>query len=333
MKIFITGATGFIGSELVKELLQRGHIVHALYRNPKKRNIPESKNLIYHKGDILDKSSLKESMMDCEIVFHLAAYAKVWSKNPSYFKQINVEGTRNVLSSAKELDIKKVIVTSTAGVLGPSGKGVVNEDSKRLRNFFTEYERTKYLAEQEIDGFVRNGLNVTTLLPTRVYGPGVLGESNSVTVLIQKYINGKWHFLPGNGKNIGNYVFIEDVINGHISAMEKEVSGEKFILGGDNISYYDFFNTIAAISGKKQWLIPLPVVLMMIASGFMWLMAAIFKIKPLITPGWVRKYLHHWNLSSQKAMSMLDYQITPLKKGLSETIKWLRNENEKRLSN
>ena len=115
--------------------------------------------------------------------------------------------------------------------------------------------------------------------------------------------------------------------------MEKEVSGEKFILGGDNISYYDFFNTIAAISGKKQWLIPLPVVLLMIASGYMWLMAAIFKIKPLITPGWVRKYLHHWNLSSQKAMSMLDYQITPLKKGLSETIKWLRNENEKRLSN
>ncbi len=87
-------------------------------------------------------------MMNCEIVFHLAAYAKVWSKNPSYFKQINVEGTRNVLSSAKELDIKKVIVTSTAGVLGPSGKGVVNEDSKRLRNFFTEYERTKYLMER-----------------------------------------------------------------------------------------------------------------------------------------------------------------------------------------
>ena len=328
MKIFITGATGFIGSELVKELLKRGHTVNALYRNPERKNLPENNKLRYFKGDILDKSSLLEPMEGCEIVFHLAAYAKVWAKDPEKFFMVNVEGTKNVLSCAKKLSIKKVIVTSTAGVLGPSDKDQINESSLRSKTFFTEYERTKYLAEQEIERFTREGLNVTTLLPTRLYGPGELNESNSVTVLIQKYIKGKWHILPGDGKKIGNYVFIKDVINGHINAMEKNTPGEKFILGGVNINYEDFFNLIGILSKKKQWLMPLPVFIMIFLSGIFGLMAMIFKIKPPITPGWVKKYLHHWNLSSKKAIRMLDYHITPLEKGLLETINWLETNIE-----
>ena len=328
MKIFITGATGFIGSELVKELLTRGHTVHALFRNPERKNLPENINLCYFKGDILDMSSLLGPMDGCDVVFHLAAYAKVWAKDPAKFFMVNVEGTKNVLSCAKKLKIKKVIVTSTAGVLGPSDKHQVNESSERSKTFFTEYEHTKYLAEQEIVRFVREGLDITTLLPTRLYGPGELNESNSVTVIVQKYIQGKWHILPGDGKKIGNYVFIKDVINGHINAMEKNTSGERFILGGVNINYEDFFNLIGILSKKKQRLMPLPVFIMMFVSSIFWLMALIFKIKPPFTPGWVRKYLHHWSLSSKKAIRMLDYQITPLEQGLLETINWLETNNE-----
>ena len=324
MKIFVTGATGFIGSELVKELLHRGHIIHALFRDPKKKIIPENKNLLYFKGDILDKNSLLKPMEDCDIVFHLAAYAKVWAKDSSLFYKINVEGTRNVLLSSEKSGIKKIVVTSTAGVLGPSDFDSVDENSLSMNKFFTEYEKTKFSAEQEISKFIKKGLNITTLLPTRLYGPGQLRESNSVTLLIQKYISGHWHILPGNGSKIGNYVYIKDVVNGHIRAMEKDVPAERFILGGININYKDFFNTIGTIDGKKQWMVPLPVFLMMMASGFMWLLAVIFKIKPLITPGWVRKYMHHWSLSSQKAIDGFDYHITPLNTGLSETINWLK---------
>lgn len=267
-------------------------------------------------------------MEGCDIVFHLAAYTKVWAKDPTKFYRVNVEGTINVLSCTKKLNIDKVIVTSTAGVLGPSDKDHVNENIDRSTNFFTEYERTKFLAEQEMGRFVREGLNVTILLPTRLYGPGELNESNSVTVLVQKYMQGKWHILPGNGKKIGNYVFIKDVINGHIKAMENNTPGERFILGGVNINYEDFFNLIGILSKKKQWLIPLPVFIMMIISNIFWFLAVIFKIKPLITPGWVKKYLHNWSLTSIKAIKILNYKITPLEKGLLETISWLKTIKE-----
>lgn len=143
-------------------------------------------------------------------------------------------------------------------------------------------------------------------------------------------MQGKWHILPGNGKKIGNYVFIKDVINGHIKAMENNTPGERFILGGVNINYEDFFNLIGILSKKKQWLIPLPVFIMMIISNIFWFLAVIFKIKPLITPGWVKKYLHNWSLTSIKAIKILNYKITPLEKGLLEPISWLKTIKEKK---
>jgi nucleoside-diphosphate-sugar epimerase len=327
MKIFISGATGFIGSELAKELLKQGHYIHALYRDDRKIII-KNKNLRYFKGEITDSVNIVKAMQGCSVVFHLAAYAKVWAKDSQVFYKINTEGTKNILSSAYKLNVKRVIITSTAGVIGYSDHILADENHQPENEYFTDYEKSKHLAEIEIKEFNSKGLETVTLLPSRLYGPGLMSESNAVTLLIKKYIEGKWHFLPGNGNKSGNYVYIRDVVKGHINAMNKNVAGERFILGGTNISYKSFFDTIGKVNGKKQWMISVPVFVIILASAFMWLLAVTLHIKPTLTPGWAKKYLHNWNLCSNKAIEKLDYTITPLEKGLKETMDWLNSVKE-----
>ncbi len=328
MKIFVTGATGFIGNELVTELLNDGHFVVAMFRDPDKIRIPEQDRLTWVSGDLSDTDRLIRLMKGCESVFHLAAHAKVWSKNPDTYMNVNVDGTRNVLEAALRAGVSRVIATSTAGVIGPSDGPPAHEESKRTTGFFSEYERTKYEAEKVMQNYIGKGLTIVTLLPSRLYGPGLLNESNSATVLIQKYIRGTWHLLPGNGKKIGNYVFISDVVRGHINALEPSVPEGRFILGGTDVNYRDFFNTISRVTGQRHWMVPVPSALMIFAASVMFAGARLFGFPPLLTPGWARKYLHNWPLSSTKAMKHLNYSITPFEEGIRKTVNWLNANND-----
>jgi len=275
-------------------------------------------------GRILDKESLEQGMRGCEFVLHLAGYARVWSKDPDTFVKINVEGTFNVLETAKVSSVKKVVITSTAGVFGPSVDGeAVVEDSLRSVGFFNDYEKTKSMADDKALEYISDRLEVVIVHPTRVFGPGLLSDSNAVTTMISKYIEGKWHLLPGNGKSIGNYVYVDDVVNGHIFAMQKGRNGEKYILGGDNVSYNQFFDIVKEVSGKRFRLYKFPYFLMLFLSRMM-LFLANFGIQPLITPGFVRRYHYHWINSSEKAEKELGYQITPLPEAIEKTIEWIK---------
>ncbi|UCH14362.1 MAG: SDR family oxidoreductase [Bacteroidales bacterium] len=327
MKIFVTGATGFLGINLCNELVSRGHIVNALYRSERKAKYIKHKNIHLFKGDITDTESIENAITGCDYVFHLAAYAQVWSKKSDTFHKINYTGTLKVLDAAEREGVKKVIITSTAGVFGPSNNNIIDENSRREVGYFTLYEKTKAEAEDLVLKRAAGGLNVVIVNPTRVYGPGLMNASNSVTRMIKLYIKGKFRSLPGNGKSIGNYVFIDDVVNGHILALEKGIAGEKYILGGENVSYIDFFKVLSEISKKKYLLFKFPLYLMLIISFFMLLIARVFGVKPLITPGWVRKYNYNWILSSDKAMKNLGYVITPLRAGIARTLDFIKSEN------
>ncbi len=327
MKVLVTGATGFIGINLCNELVKRGYIVNALYRSEAKAKFLKHKKINLFKGDITDIKSIENAMVNCDYVFHMAAYAEVWSKKSDTFYRINYLGTKNVLDIAEKAGVNKIVVTSTAGVFGPSDNEVVNEDTRRKVNYFSLYEKTKAEAEELILKRAAKGLNVVIVNPTRVYGPGLMSPANSVTKIIKLYSEGKFRFLPGNGKSIGNYVFINDVVNGHILALEKGASGEKYILGGENVSYVDFFKVLAEISGKKYILFKFPLYLMLFISFLMLLFAEGFGVKPLITPGWVRKYNYNWLSSSDKARKNLGYKITPLRKGIAITLDFLRSTN------
>jgi nucleoside-diphosphate-sugar epimerase len=327
MKALVTGATGFLGINLCNELIKRGYEVNALYRSEAKAKFLKHKNINLFKGDITDIKSIENAVTGCDYIFHMAAYAQVWAKNSDTFYKINYIGVKNVLDIAEKAGVKKVIITSTAGVFGPSNNKIVDENTIRKVNYFSLYEKTKAEAEELTLQRAEKGLNVVIVNPSRVFGPGLMSKSNSVAKIIKLYIEGKFRLLPGNGKSIGNYVFVDDVVNGHILALEKGISGEKYILGGENISYIDFFKVLAEISGKKYLLFKFPLYLMLFISFFMLLMAKSFGIKPLITPGWVRKYNYNWILTSKKSQEKLGYKITPLRTGIAKTLDFIRLKN------
>ncbi len=327
MKALVTGATGFLGINLCHELVKRGYSVNALYRSEAKAAFIKHKDIHLCKGDITDIKSIQTAIAGCDYVFHMAAYAEVWSKSQDTFYKINYTGVQNVLNVAEKAGVKRIVVTSTAGVFGPSIKDAVNENTGRQVGYFSLYEKTKAEAEELISKRAAEGLNVVIVNPTRVYGPGLMSTGNSVTKIIKLYTEGKFRFLPGSGKSIGNYVFVNDVVNGHISALEKGISGEKYILGGENVSYTDFFRILAEISERRYILFRVPLYLMLIISFFMLVFAEVFGIKPLLTPGWVRKYNYNWVMSSDKAREKLGYEITPLRTGIAKTIDFLRSTN------
>jgi nucleoside-diphosphate-sugar epimerase len=170
-------------------------------------------------------------------------------------------------------------------------------------------------------------LAVTIVNPSRIYGPGQLTESNAATKLIKRCYEGKWRILPGNGESMGNYVYIDDVVQGHLQAMQYGQSGHRYILGGENVSFKEFFGLIRELSPHNKRLYKLPVPIMMGFAQSQLLMAEWFGRHPLIIPAFVRKYNYHWNLSSQKAIQELGYQITPLRQGVMQTIEWF-NQNQ-----
>ncbi len=329
MKYFVTGANGFIGSRLVEKLSQEGHEVFCLVRSPEKFNAIRWKHTHAVYGDLDNYSALLQGSKGCDVVYHLAAYAKPWSEKENLPYRINVYGTINLLKAALRNRVKKFIFTSSAAVLGPASddKGI-DENVIRDVPFFNDYESSKAIAEKFALEFVKKGLPVVILSPSRVFGPGPINASNSVTRIIKLYKEGLWRIIPGNGTKIGNYVYIDDVVKGHILAAENGRSGERYILGGENLTYIQFFKELSKLTGKSRLLIYCPVWVMIIFAGLMELQARVTGIQPLITPPWIRKYLHHWNLSSGKAISQLGYNITPFQTGIMKTLNWLNNKSE-----
>jgi len=321
-KIFVTGSTGFIGSALVEKLLEQGFRVRALKRNVPTTNQP---NLEYISGDITDQETLRKGMSGCSDVFHLAAYAKNWSADPQTYTQVNIEGTKNVFAVAKELNIERIVWTSTIVTLGPTPPGMIGNEQmpRQTERYFTEYERTKTVMEREAAKWIVDGLPLVIVNPTRVFGPGLQSESNSVTKLIDQYRCGLFPFLLNWGRNIGNYGFIDDVVSGHLLAMERGKIGEQYILGGENVSLKELFQVVDKIDGKKRfqlkifWLIP------MLVAHYLQLQAKCFGVYPSITPGWVRTFLVDWAFSCEKAEREIGYTITPFEEALRRTCRWL----------
>lgn len=329
-KAFITGATGFIGHKLTEKLLDQGVIVHALYRNESKIKGFEHPNLKWFKGTLNEPEKIEAAMKDCNYVFHLAAFAGVWSKEKDVFNRSIYEGSLNIVNAAIKLKVEKAVITSTAGVFGPSMKEeLVTESRPRPNNYFSDYEKFKARSDRYLIENFTDKLNFCIVCPSRVYGPGKFSEENAGTKLIRLYQAGKYHILPGNGKSAGNYVYVDDVVNGTLLALKNGKRGERYILGGqENVSYIEFFNTIAEISGKKHWMVKLPVPIMLLASAFMKAGAVLFKIPPLLTPGWVRKFSYNWFVSIEKAKTELGYQPISLKQGLQKTLVWLMAQED-----
>jgi nucleoside-diphosphate-sugar epimerase len=320
--VLVTGATGFVGRALVRTLSARGAHLRVLVRKMPAIPPPDSELLL---GDLSDQNFLASAMKGCDGVVHLAAYARNWARDPRQFDEINIAGTERLLGAALTSGVRRVVHTSTVLTIGPSDGTPLDESAPRTTPPQTDYERTKIAGEQIVQEFVRKGLDVVMVNPTRIFGPGPLTEANSVSIMVRDYINGRWHMLPGDGTAVGNYAFVEDVAAGVAAALIRGRTGERYILGGENLSYRDFFKTINNLTGESHFLVPLPTLAAGIFSRIELLRATLFNGHPLITPGWVTTLFGDAAYSCAKAERELGYQVTPFATAMRATIDWLRN--------
>ncbi|MEJ6682151.1 MAG: NAD-dependent epimerase/dehydratase family protein [Flavobacteriales bacterium] len=328
MNIFLTGATGFIGSQMALKLAEQGHTIHALVRSIERaKKEVRHESIKFFEGNLDDLDLITKAVSGCEQAYLLAAFAQVWDKNTDTFYKINVRNNIALIKQASSLGVKKIVVTSTAGVFGPSRHGLpVTEASTKWTDLTTDYEKSKAQAEIEIKKLVHSqSLDIIIVNPTRVYGPGKLSQSNSVTRMIKEFNKGKWHVYPGNGKAMGNYVFVKDVIEGHILAMQKGKAGENYILGGENASYRGLFEKVTEVSGNKTWLTGIPIPIMMLIAKLQMALISLTGKGPILTPGFVKKYTFNWINSSKKAERELGYKPTSLIDGIKAVITWSQN--------
>jgi nucleoside-diphosphate-sugar epimerase len=332
MKVLITGANGFLGARLAQRLANEGIEVRAMVRRI--QNYPELQHpkIELCKGDVSDANSLAEAMRGIQQVYHLAALATDWAADMRDFYRVNVDGTVNVLEAAKAAGVEKIVVTSTAGTIGPpdpSNVYPVDENHIRWVNYLLDYEASKAIADERILQYVLNGLDVVTVSPTRVYGPGPMERKNGYLLLINSYLNKSIAAYPGLGDRLANMVFIDDVVEGHILAMEKGRAGEKYLLGGSNVTFKDLFDTLKKVIGKSTRTLPIPMRLFSMVAGINALTSRMSGKAPMLTRAWISKVKYSWPVSSEKAMRELGYAPVSFEEGIRRTVEWLRMRKER----
>ncbi|MBQ1337389.1 MAG: NAD-dependent epimerase/dehydratase family protein [Thermoguttaceae bacterium] len=332
--IFITGATGFLGTSLTRQLLADGWHVRGMSRSKPKlplgldcdvKDVWEHPNFEHVSGDVKDVDSLTRGMTGCKYVLSLAGYARNYARDPKVFFDVNVDGMRNVLNVANQLGVEKIVWVSTIVSFGPTPKGqTCDETLARITDkYYTEYEESKSVAEKEALQFAKRGTPLVIVNPTRIYGPGQLSEGNAMAGLIRDYRRGTAPFLLNYGVNYGNYGYVEDVARGVFLALERGRIGERYILGGDNASLLELYRMIDKIDGKKHCKLPMYKFMPLLVAHILKLWARLTGVYPRITPGWVRTFLVDWKYSCDKAKKELGYAPIPLEQGLRSTIEWL----------
>lgn len=240
MEYFVTGATGFIGGHVARQLLDEGHDVVALARTPSSAGDLEAAGATVVEGDITEKETLQAPMEGVDGVFHIAGWYDVGAEDPSLGERINVEGTRNVLEVMDELDVPKGVYTSTLAVNSDTNGVAVDEDYRYAGPHLTAYDRTKWQAHYEVaEPMVEDGLPLVTVMPGLVYGPGdtsVFGDA------LRDYLRGDLPMIPREVAYSPGHV--EDIARAHIQAMEHGRAGEEYIIGGEPTTLVDLFDIV-----------------------------------------------------------------------------------------
>lgn len=321
MKTLVTGATGLIGSSLVRELLKDGIYVKALIeRTSDTRNI-DGLDLERVYGDIRDSESMKLALKDCNTLYQTAGLCRMWVPNNKAFYEVNVEGTKTALNAAMEQGLEKVVYTSSAFTFGAHGvDNPINEKAEfNLWNIKDHYSRSKYMAEVEALKICQKGLPLVIVNPTIVIGPRDSGPSSGVTIL--NVLNKK---SRGYIDTANNYIYVEDVARGHILAAQKGRIGEKYILGNENLTLRDLRKLVEDVSGIRAPDVRIPYPVALVMAYISQFISGINKKPPIVTPSLVivgRKYGY---IDSSKAVNELGLPQTPVKKAVEEAVRWYK---------
>ena len=245
MKYFVTGATGFVGGALVRNLCELGHEVHASVRDPNRTKDLQTLGVKLFKGDVTEKESMREAMQGADGVFHVAGWYKIGVKDKSDAERVNVRGTQNVLELMEELKIPKGVYTSTLAINSDTHGQLVDESYHFTGNHLSEYDRTKSAAHEVAKEFIAKGLPLVIVMPGLIYGPG---DTSSLRENIISFLKGQ---LPAMPDQTGFcWAHVEDIAQGHILAMEKGTKGETYIIAGEPHTSVEAFRLASEITGK-----------------------------------------------------------------------------------
>jgi len=319
MKYFVTGATGFIGGRLVRQLRAAGHEVRALVRTPSKAPDLAGLGVSLHPGDITDKESMRAAMRGSDGVFHLAAWYRIGARpgERRLAERINVQGTRNVLELIGDLGVPKGVYTSTLAVFGDTEGWVGDESYRHSGPWLSEYDRTKWRAHYEVAvPLIQAGLPLVIVQPGVVYGPG---DPRVIGNLLRQYVRRTLPIRPHGAAFCWGHV--DDTAHGHILAMDKGRAGQSYILAGPPHTLEEALEIAEEITGiRPPWLRPPAVLLRAMAAAA----SAVERVMPLpqtysgetlrIAAG--ATYL----ASSEKAQQELGFRTRTLQDGLRETL-------------
>jgi len=320
MKALVTGATGFVGANLVRELLKDGTTVRVLVRPDSPRTTIEGLDVEVVPGDLQDRTLLRHALTGCQVLYHVAARYSLFEKDAVEMYQANVEGTRNILEAALDVGIERVVYTSTVGALGIPNDGVPGRENTpvTLRDMVGAYKRSKFLAEREAERMASLGLPIVIVNPSTPVGPWDVKPTPTGRMVVD-YLKGQ---MPGYIHTGLNLVHVRDVARGHILAAQKGLVGEMYILGNANLTLREIFGMLERISGvpAPRWRIPYPVAFL--AAGASELYAQVRRRHPQIPLTGVRMARKMMFFDASKAVRELHLPQTPVAEALREAAEW-----------
>lgn len=318
MRYFVTGATGFLGGALTRQLRQAGHDVVALVRTPSKAGALRDLGVALAEGDITERATLRAPMTGVDGIFHCAAWYKL-GVDAAGAQRINVEGTRNVLETMRELGIAKGVYTSTVAVFSDTEGALVDETCYHAGPFLSEYDRTKWKAHYEVAvPMAKAGLPLVIVMPGAIYGPG---DTSALRMLFVQYLQRKLAAVPA--RTALCWAHVEDVARAHILAMDKGRVGESYIVAGPPHSMIEALQIAERLTGVKAPALHPPPAVMKAASVLMGVVGAVVTLPPELTAEGLRVLAGVTYLgSNEKARRELGYSPRPLEDGLRETLAW-----------
>ncbi|MDI6767584.1 MAG: SDR family oxidoreductase [Bacteroidota bacterium] len=319
-KVLITGGTGFIGSNLAGALLKEGCSVRILRRYNSDLRAVNDLNVEHVIGDILDKNSLRQAMDGCDTVFHTAAIVAMWKKKGTEQKDVNIIGTKNATEVALEKGIKKFVHTSSIAALGYRADGGLSDETTAF-NWSPKltYKYSKHLAELEIFKALQKGLAAVIVNPAVVIGPKDYRFHGGS--LIKKISSGGVPFYIDGGINIA---YVDDVVYGHIQAAKVGRVGERYVLGGTNLTIKEAFEQVAEVVGVSPPKLKAPISLVKLAAKIFDLISFISGRKPLISSDLIASIGINFWFSSEKAERELEYKSTSFKEAVKKTYDWYK---------
>lgn len=327
MKTLVTGSTGLIGSSLIPILIEKGHTIRVLVRDPEKASKLKRIGVEIVKGDLCDEDSIESAMKGCRFLFHLAADYRLWVPNPEEMYRINVEGTRLLMKHALKSGLEKIIYTSSVCTLGCcSDRKPVNETiPSSIAEMISPYKKSKYMAEEIVKKMhYENGLPAIIVNPSTPVGPGDSRPTPTGAMILGAARNGG-RFYAKTGLNIAH---VEDIAMGHFLAFEKGQIGKRYILGGDNLSLKELFEITTRLAGKPGPQVKIPsLILYPVAFISEMLARAGLLHEPCATLDSIRMASKIMFYDSETAEEELGYTHRPAVEAIGDALKWFKDNN------